>query len=368
MRGSDIQKTEMWSYVTPEQRVPQDHPLRPIREMVNTVLKALSPKFEPLYSRFGRPSIPPEFLLRALLLQILFTVRSERMLMEQLQYNLLFRWFVGLSMDDEVWVPTVFSKNRQRFLTGEIEQAFFAEVLHLAEAGNLLSEEHFSVDGTLIEAWASQKSVRPKDGPPDQQVKDLGEGGRNPSVDFHGEKRSNATHASITDPDARFARKSTGAAYVLAYAGHILMENRSGLVVDAVVTHATGTAECEAAIQMLDGVEGKKRITVGADKKYDTAEFVEELRARHVTPHVAQNVNRPGGSAIDARTTSHEGYGVSINKRKLIEQIFGWGKTVGMMRKAKMRGLDRVGLMFKLNSAAYNLVRMAKLFPKAAPA
>jgi transposase len=367
MRGVDIQNAEMGSYVVPEQRVPQDHPLRRIRPMMNEALERLSSKFDAIYSPFGRPSIAPEYLLRASLLQVLFSIRSERQLMEQLQYNLLFRWFVGLSMDDAVWDPTVYSKNRERFLTADIQDEFFAEVLGLAEAAGLLSGEHFTVDGTLIEAWASQKSFRPKDGPPDEKVSDLGEGGRNPSVDFHGEKRSNATHASITDPDARLARKSTGGAYVLAYGGHILMDNRHGLVANGEVTHATGTAECEAAINMVNQVPGKRRITLGADKKYDTEAFVAEMRERNVTPHVAQNLKAPGGSAIDGRTTSHEGYAVSIRRRKLVEQIFGWGKTVGMMRKAKMRGLDRVGWMFKFNAAAYNLVRMAKLLAGATP-
>jgi transposase len=367
MRGADIQKTELGSYVIPERQVPEDHPLRPIREMVNEVLRTLSPKFESIYSPFGRPSIAPEYLLRASLLQVLFSIRSERQLMEQLQYNLLFRWFVGLSMEDDVWDPSVFSKNRDRFLAGDIEDEFFTEVLGLAKAAGLLSGDHFTVDGTLIEAWASQKSFRPKDGPPNEKVSDLGEGGRNPSVDFHGEKRSNATHASITDPDARLARKSTGGAYVLAYAGHIFMDNRNGLAADAEVTHATGTAECESAIKMIEQVPGTHRITLGADKKYDNEAFVAKLRERDVTPHVAQNLKAPGGSAIDGRTTSHPGYAVSIRKRKLVEQIFGWGKTVGMMRKVKMRGLDRVGWMFKFNAAAYNLVRMAKLLASATP-
>jgi transposase/IS5 family transposase len=367
MRGIDVQRGHVGGHVSPEDLIPQDHPLRRIREITNTVLEELSPEFERLYIPFGRSSIPPECLLRALLLQVLFTIRSERMLMEQLHYNLLFRWFVGLGVGDKVWVPTVFSKNRDRFLTGEIIDAFFQRVLNFAKAHDLISDDHFTVDGTLIEAWASQKSFRPKDGPTDEQVSDLGEGGRNPSVDFHGEKRSNATHASITDPDARLARKSTGGAYVLAYSGHALMENRNGLVVNTEVTRATGTAECEAATDMIGQVSGTHRITLGADKKYDNDAFVADMRELNVTPHVAQNLKAPGGSAIDGRTTSHEGYKVSIRKRKLVEQIFGWGKTVGMIRKAKMRGLDRVGWILKFNAAAYNLVRMVKLLADATP-
>ena len=359
----------MWSYVTPEQRVPQNHPLRAIRQLVNIALKELSASFDAMYSPFGRASIPPEYLLRALLLQILYSIRSERMLMEQLEYNLLYRWFIGLNMDDAIWDATVFTKNRDRFLESDIVSKFFEEVLVQARQAGLLSDEHFSVDGTLIEAWASQKSFRRKDdsgNPPDERVCDLGDGGRNPSVDFHGEKRSNATHACVTDPDARLARKSTGAAYVLAYSGHALMENRCGLVVQTRVLHASGTAEREAALAMISEQPGSHRITLGADKKYDTADFVKELRKLNVTPHVAQNINAPGGSAIDGRTTSHEGYAVSIKIRKRIEEVFGWTKTVGMMRKIKVRGLAKVGLLFKLNAVAYNLVRMGHIMKEAA--
>lgn len=284
--------------------------------------------------------------------------------MEQLEYNLLFRWFIGLNMDDAVWDATVFSKNRDRFLDSDIVSKFFEQVLDQARHANLLSDEHFSVDGTLIEAWASQKSFRPKDDdgkPPSERVCDLGDGGRNPSVDFHGEKRSNATHASVTDPDARLARKSTGAAYVLAYSGHALMENRHGLIVETSVRHATGTAECEAALDMIAKQPGAGRITLGADKKYDTTDFVGKLRGLNVTPHVAQNLNAPGGSAIDGRTTSYDGYATSISIRKRIEEAFGWCKTVGMVRKVKVRGIPKVDMIFKLNAAAYNLVRMCNI-------
>lgn len=371
MRGVDVQKASMGSYVAPEQRVPQSHPLRAIRSLVNTALEKLSPHFEAMYVPFGRSSIPPEYLLRALVLQVLYTVRSERMLMEQLEYNLLFRWFIGLSMDDAVWDTTVFSKNRDRFLASGIVSKFFDQILAQAKEAGLLSDEHFSVDGTLIEAWASQKSFRPKkddDDTPGERVCDLGDGGRNPSVDFHGEKRSNATHASITDPDARLARKSTGAAYVLAYSGHALMENRNGLVVQTQVLHATGTAECEAALAMIGEQPGNHRVTLGADKKYDNAEFVAELRDLNVTPHIAQNTGAPGGSSIDGRTTSHAGYATSIKIRKRIEEVFGWCKMVGMMRKIKVRGIPKVDLVFKLNAAVYNLVRMTNIMEAASSA
>jgi transposase len=361
MRGQDYQHGSMWSYLQPEQRVPDNHPLRPIREMANRALKGLYPRFNEIYSIVGRSSIPPEQLLRAILLQVLYTVRSERMLMEQMNYNLLFRWFVGLNMDDPIWDVTVFTKNRKRFLDGEIADAFFEEVLTQAREANLLSDEHFTVDGTLIEAWASQKSFRPKDGSGGAAVGDLGEGGRNPSLDFRGEKRSNETHASITDPDARLARKSKNAGAILAYGGHVLMENRNGLVIDAVVTHATGKSEWEAATTMIDELGGNQRITVGGDKKYDDAAFIAGLRSMNVTPHIAQNLNASGGSVLDGRTTRHAGYAVSQRIRKRIEEIFGWEKTVGTIRKTKLRGLGRVGWMFKFNAAAYNLVRMANL-------
>jgi len=346
----------MFSYLSPEERVPENHPLRPIRLIVDEALTALSPIFSQLYSAFGRPSIPPEKLLRALLLQVLYTVRSERMLMEQLEYNLLFRWFVGLNMDEAVWVPTVFTKNRDRLWEGDIAEKFFQEVLTQARVVNLLSDEHFSVDGTLIEAWASQKSFQRKDQPappPD----DPG----NPTVNFHGEKRSNDTHESTTDPDARLARKSGGHEAKLAYCGSVMIENRNGLVVDTELLQCNGTAERDAAMMMAERAEGMAPITVGADKAYDTKDFVSEMRGMNVTPHVSQNIKRSGGSAIDGRTTRHEGYQVSQRKRKRIEEVFGWMKTVGILRKTRHRGLETVRWVFTFTAAAYNLVRMRNL-------
>ena len=350
----------MLSYLSPEERVAAKHPLRPIRLMVDEVLKALSPDFNGLYSAFGRPSIPPEKLLRALLLQVLYTVRSERMLMEQLEYNLLFRWFVGLNMDEAVWVPTVFTKNRDRLLEGDVAEKFFQLVLTQARMADLLSDEHFSVDGTLIEAWASHKSFQRKDRsapPPD----DPG----NPTVDFHGEKRSNDTHQSTTDPDARLARKSGGHEAKLAYCGNVMIENRNGLVVDTELLQCNGTAERDAAMMMAERVEGIERITLAADKGYDTNDFVSEMRGMNVTPHVSQNTKRPGGSAIDGRTTRHEGYQVSQRKRKRIEEVFGWIKTVGTLRKTRHRGLETVRWVFTFTATAYNLVRMRNLMSPA---
>jgi len=360
MRGPDTQQSSMFSYLSPEERVPAKHPLRPIRQMVDEVLKALSPHFSGLYSTFGRPSIPPEKLLRALLLQVLYTVRSERMLMEQLEYNLLFRWFVGLNMDEAVWVPTVFTKNRDRLLEGDVAEKFFQLVLTQARVADLLSDEHFSVDGTLIEAWASHKSFQRKDQPvppPD----DPG----NPTVDFHGEKRSNDTHESTTDPDARLARKSGGHEAKLAYCGNVMIENRNGLVVDTELLQCNGTAERDAAMLMAERVEGTERITVAADKAYDTKDFVSEMRGMNVTPHVSQNIKRSGGSAIDGRTTRHEGYQVSQRKRKRIEEVFGWIKTVGTLRKTRHRGLETVRWVFTFTATAYNLVRMRNLMSPA---
>ena len=350
----------MFSYLSPEERVPAKHPLRPIRLMVDEVLKALSPDFSGLYSTFGRPSIPPEKLLRALLLQVLYTVRSERMLMEQLEYNLLFRWFVGLNMDETVWVPTVFTKNRDRLLEGDVAEKFFQLVLTQARVADLLSDEHFSVDGTLIEAWASHKSFQRKDQPtppPD----DPG----NPTVNFHGEKRSNDTHESTTDPDARLARKSGGHEAKLAYCGNVMIENRNGLVVDTELLQCNGTAERDAAMMMAERVEGVERITLAADKGYDTKDFVSEMRGMNVTPHVSQNTKRAGGSAIDGRTTRHEGYQVSQRKRKRIEEVFGWIKTVGTLRKTRHRGLETVRWVFTFTATAYNLVRMRNLMSPA---
>ena len=356
MRGHDEQTGHMFSYLSPEQRVPADHPLRAIRQMTDRVLAKLSPQFTDMYSSIGRPSIAPEKLLRALLLQVLYTVRSERMLMEQLAYNLLFRWFVGLNMDDPVWDPTVFSKNRDRLLAADVAALFFQRVLDEAKAQDLVSDEHFTVDGTLLEAWASLKSFKTvgTDDPPPPD--DPG----NPTVNFHGETRTNATHASTTDPDARMARKGAGKEAKLSYSGHVLMENRHGLVVDAVVDLATGTAERDAAFAMAAQLPGDRRVTIGGDKNYDTAKLVEQWRALNVTPHVAQN-NKRRRSAIDERTTRHPGYLISQQKRKRVEEIFGWLKTVGGLRKLRHRGLERVGWMFTFGVAAYNLVRMRNL-------
>ena len=356
MRGADYRNDGLFSYVRPDSRVPPNHPLRAIRQITDRALTALSPRFEAMYSAIGRPSIPPEQLLRALLLQAFYTVRSERQLMEQLNYNLLFRWFVGLSVDEPVWVPTVFSKNRDRLLEGDIAAAFMDAVLNQDDVKGLLSSEHFSVDGTLIQAWASMKSFRRKDGndePPGP--------GRNGTRDFHKETRSNETHASTTDPDARLARKGAGKEAKLAYTGHLLMENRSGLVVASRLTLASGTAERDAALAMLDDLPGRGRVTVGADKAYDTANFVAEARAMRVTPHVAQNITAHRGSAIDGRTTRHPGYGISQIIRKRIEEANGWIKIVAGMARTLHRGLDRVGWMFQLRAAAYNLVRLPKL-------
>ena len=356
MRGQDTQQSAMFSYLSPEERVPAAHPLRPVRVIVDRVLARLDKRFQQMYSRIGRPSIAPEKLLRALLIQILFSIRSERLLMEMLAYNLLFRWFIGLNMDDEVWVPTVFRKNRDRLLAGDIAEAFFDEVLAEAKAADLLSDEHFTVDGTLIEAWAGLKSFRRKDdsgaGPGDS---DPG----NPTVNFHGEKRSNDTHQSTTDPEARLARKGDGKEAKLSYAGHVLMENRNGLVVNTRLTLATGTCEREASLERVDEIPGQGPVTLGVDKNYDTKDQVAQLRERNVTPHVAQKKN----SAIDGRTTRHAGYQVSQQKRKRVEEIFGWLKTVALLRKTRHQGLRRVGWMFAFAASAYNLVRMRNLAP-----
>ena len=356
MRGEDQKQEAMFSYVSPEERVPQDHPLRPIREMVDTILKEMSPRFARLYADVGRPSIAPERLLRALLLQIFYSVRSERLLLEQLDYNLLFRWFVGMQMDEAVWNHAVFSKNRDRLLNHEIAQAFFQRVLRQAKPH--LSDEHFTVDGTLLEAWASQKSFRPKqEGEPPT--------GTPREADFHGEQRSNATHQSTTDPEARLYKKSKGAEAKLSYLGHVLMENRNGLLVRTMVTQADGTAERDAALLLAwkttAKMPGSRRITLGGDKNYDTHDFVSTARGMRITPHVAQNENRPGGSAIDARTTRHAGYQISQQKRKRVEQSFGWMKMIGLLKKVKLRGLRKVSWWFTLVGAAYNLVRLRRL-------
>jgi transposase len=356
MRGPDHQQSTMFSYLSPEQRVPSDHPLRAVRQMADAILAQLSQVFSKMYSDTGRRSIPPEKLLRALLLQVLYTVRSERMLMEQLEYNLLFRWFVGLNMDEPVWDVTVFTKNRERLLNADIAKKFFEQVLKQAQALDLMSDEHFTVDGTLLEACAGLKSFKRVDGaeavPPD----DPG----NPTVDFHGEKRSNQTHQSTTDPDAMLAKKGAGKEAKLSYSGHVLMDNRNGLVADVEVLQANGTAERDAALVMIEKIPGDQPVTVGADKAYDTKDFVKETRNMNATPHVAQN-NKGRASAIDGRTTRHPGYAVSQQKRKRVEEIFGWMKTVGGMRKLRHRGLQLVGWMFTFAAAAYNLVRIRNL-------
>src|SRR6266850_1227889 len=361
MRGKDEQQLDVFSYISPEQRVPQDHPLRPLRAMTDEALQQLRPRFNSLYAETGRPSIAPEKLLRALLLQALYSVRSERMLMEQLNYSLLFRWFVGLNMDDAIWDVTVFTKNRQRLLEGDIAEAFFQAVLQQARERNLLSDEHFTVDGTLLEAWASVKSYQRKDVNNGVPPGDPG----NATVDFYGEKRSNETHQSKTDPDAKMARKGKGKEAKLSYNGNLLVENRHGLIVNSEVFEANGTAERDAALVMLEQIAGTSRVTVGGDKGYDTADFVAECRNMEVTPHVAQNDKRRGGSAIDARTTRHAGYRVSQMKRKRIEESFGWLKTIALMRKVRHRGIFKVGWVFTFAAAAYNLVRMRNLLSPA---
>jgi len=353
MRGDDNQQEGMFSYISPEKRVPADHPLRAVRKMVDEILKEMSPKFQKLYSDVGRPSIAPERLLRSLLLQIFYSVRSERLLIEQLQYNLLFRWFVGMEMDEAVWNHAVYSKNRERLLNEEIAESFFQRVLERAKP--YMSDEHFTVDGTLIEAWASHKSFRPKDG----TGKPPGPGGD----DFRGEKRKNQTHESTTDPDARLWTKSRGSQAKLSYMGHVLMENRNGLLVQTFLTEANGRAERDAALLMAEALPAGKRVTLGGDKNYDTREFVRELRGMNITPHVAQNTTNRR-SAVDERTTRHAGYEVSQRKRKRVEQSFGWMKMVGMLKKVKLRGIDKVGWLFTFTGAAYNLCRLRTLMAR----
>ena len=356
MRGADQQQAPLFSYISLEQRIPPEHPLRAIRQMVDAALLGLWARFEALYAQSGRPSIAPERLLRALPLQILYSVRSERLLMEQLGYNLLFRWFVGPTPDEPVWDPAVFAKNRDRLLAGEVARAFFEEALARARAQQLLSSEHFTVDGALIEAWASLKSLKPKADPPAAPPADPG----NPSVDFRGERRASATHASTTDPDARLYKKARGQEAKLGYLGHVLMENRTGLIVNTRLTPATGPAERAAAVEMVGELPGRYRVTVGGDKAYDTQAPVQDLRALGATPHVAQNTTGRA-SAIDGRTTRHQGYAVSRRKRQRVEEIFGWQRTVGLLRKVRPRGLQLVGWVFTFTAAAYNLVRLQKL-------
>jgi len=357
MRGDDPRQGAAWSYLSPEARVPKDHPLRPIRTMVERALVELDPVFRKMYSPIGRPSIPPEQLLRALVLQLLYSVRSERLLMEQLDADMRFRWFVGLNADDPVWDVTVFTKNRERLLKGDVAARFFTAVLRQARAAGLLSDEHFSVDGTLIEAWASQASFKPKDAP-------KGEGPTPGGVaDFKGQRRSNDTHESTTDPDARLYRKGNAQEARLCYQGHVLSENRHGLAVGGLLTKAGGSAERDAALALLKKVPRDAHLTtLGCDKAYDTADFVAQLRAAGVTPHVSQNTTRRR-SAIDGRTTRHPGYEVSAFKRRLAEGIFGWAKTIGLLRKTRHRGTRRVGWVFTFTLAVYDLVRMRTLIP-----
>ena len=386
MRGTDETSGSLFSYVDLEARIPARHPLRKIRQVVNEALASLDGEFDALYTDFGRPSIPPERLIRASLIQILFSIRSERQLMEQMQYNLLFRWFVGLGIDDAVWVPTVFTKNRDRLLTTEMSRKVMAAILAHREVAPLLSDEHFSVDGTLVKAWASMKSFQPKadDTPPDDDPgsppgpdtaieeqdqptepetapmpRDRRQN-RNAEVDFRGEKRSNATHASTTDPDARLYKKSPGTGAMLCFIGHALMENRNGLIVQGELTQADGHAERRAALHMIHrhSPGSTRRLTLGADKGFDTAEFVTDLRQACVTPHVAQKSRY---SAIDGRTTRHQGYALSIKHRKRIEEAFGWAKTVGGMAQTVYRGLERVRARFILTMAANNLARLPRL-------
>lgn len=345
-----------------EDFVPADHPLRPIRHLVNTALGGLNDLFNRMYPDTGRASIAPEKLMRALLLQVFYSIRSERQLMEQIRYNLLFRWFVGLAIDDTVWDHSVFSKNRDRLIEHEAVDKFFTEVMSLADQKGLLSKEHFSVDGTLIQAWASHKSFRPKDGSDDGPSTP----GRNADTDWKGRPRSNDTHASTTDPDSRLFRKGDKQPAILCYQGHALMENRSGLVVGAVVTHADGFGERQAAARMMSTVPGSGRKTMGADKNYDTAGFVDACRQSNFTPHVAMNTARSGGSAIDGRTARHSGYEVSQRIRKRIEEHFGWAKTVGRLRQTMYRGIQRVDQHFKLTMLASNIVRIARI-PGAVP-
>jgi len=360
MRGNDGKQGELFSYVSLESRVPANHPLRKMREMVDEALEGLGPAFDDMYSRMGRPSIPPERLLRALLIQVLYTIRSERMLMEQLDYNLLFRWFVGLGMDDEVWHPTTFTQNRERLLEQEISRKFFEQILGQARKRQLLSSEHFTVDGTFIEAWASQKSFKRKD---KQDPPAPGSGGKNEKAEFQGEKRSNDTHASTTDPDARLMRKG-GEGAKLVHHAHVLTENRNGLVVATEVTLATGNVEAEIAPKLLARRGSQGPGTVGGDKGYDQRKFVQDAREAGLTPHVAQKVEPH--TAIDGRTTRHPGYAVSQRRRKRVEEVFGWMKTVGFLRKTRHRGTKLVGWCFEFAAAAYNLVRMRTLLAQQA--
>src|SRR6202167_511518 len=364
MRGTDQHQSHVFSYNSPEQRVRKDHPLRPIRTIVDEILTQPSPQCNKMYAKVGRTSIPPEQLLRAQLLQMLYSVRSERLLMEEMDYSILFRWFVGLNLDDPMWGATVSTKNRDRLLEAEVAKEFLSRVVGQAREKGWTSDEHFTVDGTLLEAWASVKSFQPKDKKSSPPPEDPG----NPTVNFHGEKRSNQTHESKTDPDALLARKGPGKEAKLSYSGNLLVENRNGLIVSSLVWEATGTAERDAAMVMLQDVPGTGRVTVDGDKGFDTAEFVRECRNMRVTPHVAQNLARRGGSSIDDRTTRHAGYRISQKKRKRIEECFGWLKTIALLRKVRHRGTLKVDWMFTFACAAYTLVRMRNLMAATVPA
>jgi transposase len=365
MRGQNSETQEdLYSYIPLEARIPAKHPLRKIKEIIDSVLEEMDQEFDALYSHTGRPSVPPELLLKALFLQVLYGIRSERLLLEQIDFNFLYRWFVGLKADTRIWDETVFSKNRERLLKGEIADKLFERVIAIAERKKLISNEHFTVDGTLVEAWASLKSFQKKDD--DEKRKDDGDPG-NPSVDFHGEKRSNATHESKTDPESNLYKKSKGARAMLCYMGHVLMENRNGLAVGAETTVSGYYAEHEAALSMIDTLDGENRKTLGADKHYDNENFCEELRARKVTPHVAMNIHsRRHQSAIDERTSRHPGYEISQRKRKRVEEIFGWLKEFSILRRPHFRGRERIGYLFKFALSVYNIVRIRNLIEASA--
>jgi transposase len=360
MRGTEEKQLKIFSYISIEEKIPQKHPIRPFRAMVNEILKDMDRDLDALYADGGRPSIAPEYLLRASILQILYTIRSERQLMDQIDFNIMFRWFIGLNPDDEVWDHSTFTKNRNRLLESEITKIFFSKVVNRAKKKKFLSDTHFTVDGTLIEAWASLKSFQKKEAAEKKssQTPEPPERGRNAEIDFHGEKRSNETHESKTDKEALLYKKGKGKEAKLSYMGHILMENRNGLAVEVSVTRATGTGEREAAKEMINNLGGTKRLTCGADKGYDTKDFEKALREMNVTPHIAK---KESGKTIDGRTTRHKGYEISQVKRKRVEEIFGWAKTVGLIRKAKMRGIEKIDWLFTMSIAVFNLVRMRNL-------
>ena len=359
MRGEHQNQNDMFSYIPLEKRIPENHPMRPIKELVDGILEGMSRRFDAIYSHTGRPSIPPERLLKALLLQVLHGIRSEKLLLEQIDFNFLYRWFVGMRADENIWDETVFSKNRERLLDGEIAELFFKKVLKVASENDLLSDDHFTVDGTLVEAWASLKSLRPRG--EETKRDDDGDSG-NPSVNFHGEKRANDTHVSSTDPESKLYTKSKGVAAKMNYMGHVLMENRNGLAMNAQVTQASYHSETEAALEMSKKLRGENRKTLGADKHYDQEKFCKKLRGNNITPHVAQNIHaRKFNSAIDGRTTRHAGYEISQRKRKRVEEIFGWLKQFSIIRRAHFRGLRRMEFLFKFAVSVYNLLRISNI-------